>query len=166
METINPPIHQTFQQIFSKNPIAASTWSEDNTPRETSIRHCFWGYYAYVSHKKQKSIKSPSFSTEHCPVPNSIQYALGGMEVNMGNIRETFFANQLSQAQRGVCLRQQSRRYARRRCRPHRPHVFRCSNGKRRWHAGFSPDEIAPLFVEAAEVENISLPDDFWEEIP
>ena len=45
--------------------------------------------------KKQKSIKSPSFSTEHCPVPNSIQYALGGMEVNMGNIRETFFANQL-----------------------------------------------------------------------
>ena len=31
--------------------------------------------------------------------------------------------------------------------------------------AGFSPDEIAPLFAEAAEVENISLPDDFWEEI-
>ena len=95
METINPSIHQTFQPIFSKNPTAASTWSEDNTPRETSIRHCFWGYYAYVSDKKQKSIKSPSFSTEHCPVPNSIQYALGGMEVNMGNIRETFFANQL-----------------------------------------------------------------------
>lgn len=31
--------------------------------------------------------------------------------------------------------------------------------------AGFSPDEIAPLFAEAAEVENISLPEDFWEEI-
>ena len=31
--------------------------------------------------------------------------------------------------------------------------------------AGFSPDEIAPLFAEAAEVENVSLPDDFWEEI-
>ena len=31
--------------------------------------------------------------------------------------------------------------------------------------AGFSPDEIAPLFADAAEVENISLPDDFWEEI-
>ena len=31
--------------------------------------------------------------------------------------------------------------------------------------AGFSPDEIAPLFAEAAAVENISLPDDFWEEI-
>ena len=31
--------------------------------------------------------------------------------------------------------------------------------------AGFSPDEIAPLFAEAAEVENISLPDDFWKEI-
>ena len=98
METINPPIHQTFQPIFSKNPIAASTCSADNTPRETSIRNCFCGYYAYVSHKKQKSIKSPYFSTEHCPVPNSIQYALGGMEVNMGNIRETFFANQLSHA--------------------------------------------------------------------
>ncbi|MCI6119249.1 MAG: hypothetical protein MR717_08205 [Prevotella sp.] len=26
-------------------------------------------------------------------------------------------------------------------------------------------NEIAPLFVKAAEVENISLPDDFWEEI-
>ena len=31
--------------------------------------------------------------------------------------------------------------------------------------AGFSPDEIAPLFSAAAAVENISLPDDFWEEI-
>ena len=31
--------------------------------------------------------------------------------------------------------------------------------------AGFSPDEIAPLFADAAEVENISLPEDFWEEI-
>ena len=31
--------------------------------------------------------------------------------------------------------------------------------------AGFSPDEIAPLFAEAATVENISLPEDFWEEI-
>ena len=31
--------------------------------------------------------------------------------------------------------------------------------------AGFSPDEIAPLFAEAAEVENISLPKDFWEEM-
>lgn len=31
--------------------------------------------------------------------------------------------------------------------------------------AGFSPDEIAPLFAKAAEVENISLPEDFWEEI-
>ena len=31
--------------------------------------------------------------------------------------------------------------------------------------AGFSPDEIAPLFAEAAEVENISLPDDFWKEM-
>ena len=31
--------------------------------------------------------------------------------------------------------------------------------------AGFSPDEIAPLFVEAASVENISLPKDFWEEM-
>ena len=31
--------------------------------------------------------------------------------------------------------------------------------------AGFSPDEIAPLFAEAAAVENISLPEDFWEEI-
>ena len=31
--------------------------------------------------------------------------------------------------------------------------------------AGFSPDEIAPLFAEAAAVANISLPDDFWEEI-
>ena len=31
--------------------------------------------------------------------------------------------------------------------------------------AGFSPDEIAPLFADAAAVENISLPDDFWEEI-
>ena len=28
----------------------------------------------------------------------NMQYALGGMEVNMGNIRETFFANQLSHA--------------------------------------------------------------------
>ena len=31
--------------------------------------------------------------------------------------------------------------------------------------AGFSADEIAPLFADAAAVENISLPDDFWEEI-
>ena len=31
--------------------------------------------------------------------------------------------------------------------------------------AGFSPDEIAPLFSDAAAVENISLPEDFWEEI-
>ena len=31
--------------------------------------------------------------------------------------------------------------------------------------AGFSPDEIAPLFAAAAAVENISLPEDFWEEI-
>ena len=31
--------------------------------------------------------------------------------------------------------------------------------------AGFSPDEIASLFAEAAAVENISLPDDSWEEI-
>ena len=31
--------------------------------------------------------------------------------------------------------------------------------------AGFSADEIAPLFADAATVENISLPDDFWEEI-
>ena len=31
--------------------------------------------------------------------------------------------------------------------------------------AGFSPDEIAPLFSAAAAVENISLPEDFWEEI-
>lgn len=29
--------------------------------------------------------------------------------------------------------------------------------------AGFSPDEIAPLFAAATNVENISLPDDFWE---
>ena len=31
--------------------------------------------------------------------------------------------------------------------------------------AGFSADEIAPLFADAVAVENISLPDDFWEEI-
>ncbi|MGN0281627.1 MAG: hypothetical protein ACI4B3_04910 [Prevotella sp.] len=31
--------------------------------------------------------------------------------------------------------------------------------------AGFTPDEIAPLFAAAAEVENISLPSDFWTEI-
>ena len=31
--------------------------------------------------------------------------------------------------------------------------------------AGFSADEIAPLFSAAAAVENISLPEDFWEEI-
>ena len=31
--------------------------------------------------------------------------------------------------------------------------------------AGFSPDEIAPLFADAVAVENISLPEDFWEEI-
>ena len=29
--------------------------------------------------------------------------------------------------------------------------------------AGFSPEEIAPLFAEAAAVENISLPEDFLE---
>lgn len=29
--------------------------------------------------------------------------------------------------------------------------------------AGFSPDEIAPLFSDARDVENISLPQDFWE---
>ena len=29
--------------------------------------------------------------------------------------------------------------------------------------AGFSLEEIAPLFAEAAAVENISLPEDFWE---
>ncbi len=29
--------------------------------------------------------------------------------------------------------------------------------------AGFSPEEIAPLFSEARDVENISLPKDFWE---
>ena len=31
--------------------------------------------------------------------------------------------------------------------------------------AGFSAEEIAPLFSAAAAVENISLPEDFWEEI-
>ena len=31
--------------------------------------------------------------------------------------------------------------------------------------AGFSPDEIAPLFADAASVVNISLPEDFWEEM-
>lgn len=29
--------------------------------------------------------------------------------------------------------------------------------------AGFSPDEIAPLFADARHIENISLPKDFWE---
>lgn len=29
--------------------------------------------------------------------------------------------------------------------------------------AGFSPDEIAPLFSDARDIENISLPKDFWE---
>ena len=31
--------------------------------------------------------------------------------------------------------------------------------------AGFSPDEIAPLFAKAVDVDNISLPADFWQEI-
>ena len=29
--------------------------------------------------------------------------------------------------------------------------------------AGFEPDDIAPLFVSAKEIENISLPEEFWE---
>ena len=31
--------------------------------------------------------------------------------------------------------------------------------------AGFTPDEIAPLFEEAVSVENINLPQSFWEEL-
>lgn len=31
--------------------------------------------------------------------------------------------------------------------------------------AGFSPREIAPLFREAVDVENIHLPNDFWEQL-
>ena len=31
--------------------------------------------------------------------------------------------------------------------------------------AGLSPDEIAPFLAELSDVENISLPDDFWDEI-
>lgn len=31
--------------------------------------------------------------------------------------------------------------------------------------AGFTPDEIAPLFEEAVSVENIHLPQSFWEEL-
>ena len=31
--------------------------------------------------------------------------------------------------------------------------------------AGFTPDEIAPLFKEAVSVENIHLPQSFWEEL-
>lgn len=31
--------------------------------------------------------------------------------------------------------------------------------------AGFSPEEIAPLFREAVDVENIHLPKDFWEQL-
>ena len=31
--------------------------------------------------------------------------------------------------------------------------------------AGFRVDEIAPLFADAAEVENIYLPQDFWENL-
>ena len=86
--------------------------------------------------------------------------------MNMGNIRETFFANQLFKPNEVFVFGSNLAGMHGGGAAPHRPHVFRCSNGKRRWHAGFSPDEIAPLFVEAAEVENISLPDDFWEEIP
>lgn len=29
--------------------------------------------------------------------------------------------------------------------------------------AGFEPEDIAPLFAEAKDVENISLPKEFWE---
>lgn len=29
--------------------------------------------------------------------------------------------------------------------------------------AGFEPEEIAPLFADAVDVENISLPESFWE---
>src|SRR5574344_3158365 len=31
--------------------------------------------------------------------------------------------------------------------------------------AGFSAEEIAPLFADAADISNISLPQDFWNEI-
>ena len=31
--------------------------------------------------------------------------------------------------------------------------------------AGFTPAEIAPLFANAVNVENIHLPQDFWEEL-
>ena len=31
--------------------------------------------------------------------------------------------------------------------------------------AGFTPQEIAPLFAGAVEVENIHLPEDFWKEL-
>lgn len=31
--------------------------------------------------------------------------------------------------------------------------------------AGFTPDEIAPLFEEAVSVENIHLPQNFWEKL-
>lgn len=31
--------------------------------------------------------------------------------------------------------------------------------------AGFSAEEIAPLFAAAADISNISLPQDFWNEI-
>jgi len=31
--------------------------------------------------------------------------------------------------------------------------------------AGFTPDEIAPLFAGAVDVENIHLPQDFWAEL-
>lgn len=31
--------------------------------------------------------------------------------------------------------------------------------------AGFSPEEMAPLFREAVDVENIYLPNDFWEQL-